>query len=303
MLVIQQSDIDGPLANMQVKPGKLRLKDVQRRFDRVAVDFDHADFVHRTTFNGLIERLAPVSARPSIILDLGSASGSGSRKLARQFRRARIVSFDVSLQMLQTGKRRRSLLSKVTELQGDAARIPLQTGSADLVFSNLLLPWIDDLATCLGEIARVLRKDGVFVFSSLGPDSLYEIRDAWNSLDRDWHVNAFPDMHDIGDAIVRAGLRDPVLDVDTLSVTYRDTASLYRDLTNCGGRNSLEFRRRTLTGKNRLLNMDNALLRRFAGGPLALSLELVYGHAWGGGPPQTGTEYRLDPAAIGRRRR
>lgn len=291
------------LAAVQDSPGKLRFKDVQRRFDRAAADFDHSDFVHRRSFDGLMERLAPVSIKPSVILDLGSATGSGSRKLARQFRGARVVSCDASMQMLRRAKKRKSLLSKVGEVQGDATCIPLQTGSADLVVANLLLPWIDDLGSCLREVARVLRTDGVFVFSSMGPDSLGEIRRAWNSLDRDWHVNAFPDMHDVGDAIVRAGLRDPVLDVDTFSVTYRDTASLYRDLTNCGGRNSLLHRRRTLTGRNRLRRMESELFGHFEAGPLSLGLELVYGHAWGGGPPQTGSEIRLDAAAIGRRQR
>jgi malonyl-CoA O-methyltransferase len=188
-------------------------------------------------------------------------------------------------------------------LQGDARRLPLQTGCADLIVANMLLPWIDDLPGCLAEIARVLRKDGVFVFSSLGPDSLSEIRKAWSTVDQEVHVNPYPDMHDIGDAMVRAGLRDPVLDVDAMSVSYEDTASMYRDLTHCGARNCLEQRRHTLTGKRRFQAMENALRGNFADGRLTFGLELVYGHAWSGGPPQEPGEFRLDPATIGRRQR
>ena len=291
------------LDNMHNNPGKLNVADVRHRFDQAADSFNHADFLHRATFDGIMERLAPVVTAPSVIVDLGAATGTGSRRLAKEFRGARVVGLDASLKMLLQSKRRRSWLSRVSELQGDANRMPLQTGCADLVIANMLLPWIDDLPGCLAEIARVLRKDGVFVFSSLGPDSLSEIRKAWGAVDQDAHVIPYPDLHDIGDAMVRAGLRDPVLDVDSLSVSYEDTASMYRDLTRCGARNCLEQRRRTLTGKQRFRAMESELRSCFADGRLTLHLELVYGHAWSGGPVQEPGEFRLDPATIGRRQR
>jgi len=287
---------------MTSHPGNLRFKDVQRRFDRCAASFDGADFVHRATFDGIVARLAPVSVAPTTILDLGSATGSGSRRLAKIFRGARVVSLDASMQMLKAGRKQKSLFSKVAALQGNATQIPLQTGSVDLVVANMLLPWIFDLPQCLGEIARVLRKDGVFAFCALGPDSFGELRDAWRAQDEDAHVNTFPDMHDVGDLTMRAGLRDPVLDVDSLSVTYPDTRALYRDLSNCGARNSLAARRASLTGKNRFGSMEAGLYDRLEGRPLEIRLELVYGHAWGGGPTLQAGEYHLDPASIGRRR-
>lgn len=205
--------------------------------------------------------------------------------------------------MLQLAKQRRPFFAKPSALQADASNIPLQDGSVDLVFANMLLPWVGDLPACFSEVARVLRKDGVFAFATFGPDSLSEIRQAWHAIDEDWHVNAYPDMHDIGDALVRAGLRDPVLDVDHLTVTYRDTAALYTDLTCAGGRNCLHGRRRTLTGKQRFRAMDRLLADRMADGVLSLSLELVYGHAWGGGPRLPAGEFRLDPSDIPRRTR
>jgi malonyl-CoA O-methyltransferase len=110
-------------------------------------------------------------------------------------------------------------------------------------------------------------------------------------------------MHDIGDALVRAGLRDPVLDVDHLDVTYRDAGSLYQDLTHSGARNCLQNRRKTLTGKQRFRQMEKNLVAGAENGALALNLELVYGHAWGGGPRLPEGEIRLDPASIMQRRR
>lgn len=279
----------------------MKLKDVRRRFDRASEHFSEADFVHRTSFAGLIERLSPVVIDAARILDLGAASGHGSRQLAKTFRKSRVISFDLSGGMLKVAKKKKPILTKLTELQGDAMRIPLQTGSIDLVFANLLLPWISDLPACLAEIARVLKMGGVFAFATLGPDSLKELRDAWSGVDDEQHLNYFPDMHDVGDALVRAGLTDPVLDVDYLSVTYRNCASLYRDLTASGARNSLADRRKTLTGKNRFDAMEEALIGGRQDADLTLKLELVFGHAWGAGPRPIAGEYHLDPASITRR--
>ena len=291
------------LALMGRPPPALIARDVRRRFDRAAAGFDEADFIHRVTFDALLQRLSPVRIQPHIILDLGCATGSGSKPLTRRFRGCRVISLDTSFAMLRLAARRKSIFTKRPALQCDASRIPLKGGSVDLVFANMLLPWIDDLPACLSDIARVLRKDGVFAFATLGPDSLSEVRAAWRSIDADWHVNAYPDMHDIGDALVRAGLRDPVLDVDHLTVTYRNTDALYRDLTRTGGRNCLRGRRKALTGKNRFHAMDQLLAANMTEDVLSLRLELVYGHAWGGGPRLPEGEYRVDPALIPRRHR
>lgn len=284
-------------------PGKLVARDVRRRFDRAATQFDQSDFVHRHTFAGLTERLSPAVIKPERILDLGCATGSGTQQLARRYRRARIIALDGSAGMLQQARRKRSFLAKISELQGDAMRIPLQDGSIDLIFCNMLLPWIHDLPACLLEIARVLRKEGVFAFATLGPASLGEIRLAWQSEHPGERTNAFPDMHDIGDALVNAGLRDPVLDVDQLTVKYADAQALYRDLSNCGARNSLQDRCKTLTGKQRFGQMETRLGGKDQQKGFSLGLELVYGHAWGSGPRLPAGEYRLDPATISRRRR
>jgi len=291
------------LWNMGRPPPALVFSDVRRRFDRIAAAFDDADFIHRATFDELLQRLSPVVIEPSHVLDLGCASGTGSKQLARRFRRSHVISLDASFAMMQQARKKRSLLQKPAVLQGDASRIPLMSGSIDLVFANMLLPWIDDHPACFAEISRILSRDGVFAFATFGPDSLSEIREVWHAIDEDWHVNAYPDMHDIGDALVRAGLRDPVLDVDHLTVTYRDTGALYQDLTRAGARNCLRGRRRTLTGKKRFKAMDDLLAARMADDVLSLKLELVYGHAWGGGPRSPDGEFRFDPSQIQRRRR
>lgn len=287
----------------ETRPRLFDAASLRRRFDRAAARFDGADFVHRHAAAGLFERLAPMLLEPARILDAGSATGNASRELARRYRKSRVVSLDLSFRMLETAKARRSRFARVREVQADALRLPLADDCIDLVVANMLLPWADDAPRFFGEVRRVLRKEGLFGFSTLGPDSLREVREAWASVDGGAHVNPFPDMHDIGDAILRAGLADPVLDVDYLTVTWPGAEALFRDLTAAGARNSLVGRRRTLTGKRRFAEMRKRLEALSGDAPLPLRFEIVFGHAWGAGPALPAGEYRLDVGDIGRRRR
>ncbi|MEX2496068.1 MAG: methyltransferase domain-containing protein [Woeseia sp.] len=299
------------------KPGALKTRDVARRFDRAAANFDGADFVHRQAATGLLERMAPMLVEVRQVVDLGAATGNSSRALSRHFRGSRVLSVDLSMNMLRRARKARSRFSRISELRADALRLPLRDGSTDVVFANMLLPWVEitDLPVFLAEANRVLRKEGLLVFSTLGPDSLNEIRQAWASVDADEHVNLFMDMHDIGDAVMKTGLREPVLDVDYLNVSYPGTGALFKDLTRAGARNSLGARRKTLTGKSRFHAMERALQQPSLQEPkpdpassphrppLQLRLEIVYGHAWGSGLRKESGEVLFDVSSIGRRAR
>ncbi len=284
------------LAAMHFDAHHLDARDIERRRDRAAASFDSADFLHQRAHEGLSERLEPMVMNPSLIVDLGAGTGAMSRRLAKQYRRARVLSVDPSRAMLDVARRARPFLSRTREVRAETDRLPLPDGSVDLVYSNLWLAWVDDLAGCFNEIARVLKKGGVFAFATLGPDTLSTLRDARFG---DIAVRQFVDMHDVGDLLVRAGLAEPVLDVDKLTVTYRRANDLFRDLTAVGARNLLRGRQRGLMGKTRFARLTDALT---ADDGLAIELELVYGHAWGSGPRAARGEVRIDPAAIGRLR-
>jgi len=288
--------------NLTDDNSQLNLRDVRRRFDRAASGFDGVDFVHSKTREELLARLAPMLIDAKTIVDLGCATGAASRALSKQFRRAHIISIDLSQQMLRQAQRRRSFFGRRSMLQANAAALPLAGQSVDLVFANLLLPWFSDPTALFTEVSRVLRKDGLFIFSTLGPDSLGELQQAWQSTgdSAGAHINRFLDMHDIGDAAVRSGLRDPVLDVDHLRVSYEKPLAIFDDLTAMGGRNSLQNRSRSLTGRGRFRAMTAALADADT---LTLELELVYGHCWGSGAPKAGDEVRIDALQIGRRGR
>ena len=276
----------------------LNIHDVQRRFDRAARGFDDSDFVHSVTRNGLFERLEPLVIDAGVVIDLGCATGSATAKLAKRFRGAKIMAVDLSQQMLEQCRAKQGWFSKTSVVQASASALPFNDQSADIVFANMLLPWISDLPAIAAEVARVLRKDGLFVFATLGPDSFAELRDAWSNDASHAHVNRFLDMHDVGDALVRSGLRDPVLDVDRLNVSYNSARDLFRDLTAVGARNSLQLRNRSLVGKQRFAAMRERLEGADSDGTLKLNLELVYGHCWGCGPRASGGEVHISASAI-----
>lgn len=272
-----------------------------RRFDRCAAGFDAADFVHRKVRDSLLARLAPVRVEAATVIDAGTGTGAALAALGMRFPGATVVGLDLSLAMLRQ-RRSAGWFRKPGVVCADANRLPFADASVDVIFASLLLPWIDDTGQFFGEAARVLRAGGLLAFSTLGPDSLGALRRAWHGADGAGHVLEFDDMHDTGDAALRCGLRDPVLDVDMLTVSYRSLPDLFRDLTACGARNSLSGRRKTLTGKRRFSAMTEALCASSSGEAFDIELELVYGHCWGAGHAAEPRTVRIDPARIGRRR-
>ncbi len=236
---------------------------------------------------------------PRRILDLGGGAGRDSRELRKRYRGSQVVTLDLSHAMLCAAKSSRSRFARIREVQADAVALPFRDDAFEMVVANLVLPWIDDLPSVLSEVSRVVQQGGLFVFATLGPDSLRELRSAWQG--EPHHVQAFPDMHIVGDALTRARLADPVLDVDPLTIRYRDAQSLFRDLTAVGGRNALSARRRTLTGKARFSRMRAALGPRDGSNCFDVHLELVFGHAWGSARGAAPGEFHVAPDAIGRR--
>jgi len=171
---------------------------------------------------------------------------------------------------------------------GDAEDLPLADNSVDLIFSSLTLQWCGELDRAFAEFKRVLKPEGLLMFSSFGPDTLKELRESWRLADMStdernekMHVNDFIDMHDIGDALLRAGLSDPVMDVENFTLTYSDAYQLMRELKALGAHNVANARRHSLTGKTRLKNMVSEYENFRVDGLLPATYEVVYGHAWG----------------------
>lgn len=276
----------------------------RRAFGRASAGFDEASVVHDEARRRLLERLDYVRVDPARILDLGCATGAGAVALAGVYPRARVMALDASAAMLDAARRRPG--AAVSWLCADAERLPLADDTAGLVFANMLLPWCRP-ERLFAETARVLQPSGLFLFSTLGPDSLEQLRRAWAAVDDSIHVHGFIDMHDIGDLAVGAGLEEPVLAVERLDLTYASVGDLVRDLRACGGGNVAAGRRRGLTGRRRWQSFERALLAGKRRERFSVTIELILGHAWGGvrrsGTDPAAAEHAVPIERIGRRRR
>jgi malonyl-CoA O-methyltransferase len=174
----------------------------------------------------------------------------------------------------------RRFFSKQSYLCADAEHLPLAPQSLDMVFSNLMLQWCQDPRRLFSGLARALKPGGLFIFSSLGPDTLHELRACWEAADDLPHVNSFVDMHDLGDSLIRAGFTDPVMETDRLILTYDDVDTLMQDLKRLGAHNVHAGRRKALTGKGRFDRVRELYERSRRQGKLPATYEVVYGHAW-----------------------
>jgi malonyl-CoA O-methyltransferase len=275
-------------------------------FERASGGYEAAASLQARVAAELLERLELLRFSPGAVLDLGSGTGRVTRELKRRYPRARVIALDIAPGMLREARRHQRPWRRFDRVCGDALRLPLRDGSIDLIFSNLMLQWCEPLAAALSEARRVLAPGGFLSFSTFGPATLYELRTAWAEADGYNHVNHFPDMHEVGDGLVRAGLMEPVLDADRFELGYPDVLTLMRDLKAIGAHNVTAGRPRALAGRERLTRVQRAYeaFRRDEG--LPATYEVIYGASWGaaGRPASAQVEglVRIAPGSIRRNR-
>lgn len=262
-------------------PHDLDMAEVAQSFSRAANTYDESAVMQRQAGESLRSRLSLMAIKPQIIMDVGCGTGVHTQALKIQYPDARVVALDISMGMLRQLQERSS---SIISMCGDAMHLPVADHSVDLIFSNMTLHWCTDLVALIRELHRVLRLEGLLLFSTLGPDTLLELRQSWQAVDQLSHVNRFWDMHDIGDQLVNGGFSDPVMDMEEYVLTYPNVFSLMRDLKAIGAHNLTLNRYHTLMGKGRLRTLFNAYESfRLPDGYYPATYEVIYGQAWGTG--------------------
>jgi malonyl-CoA O-methyltransferase len=236
----------------------------RRRFERAASSYAGASRMEAEVGARMLERLDYVKLAPRRILDAGSGLGREAKALARRYPKAELLALDFALPML-----RRRFWDKRILLCGDIVQLPLADGSIDLLWSNMALHWVANPAAALREFERVLAPKGLLMFSTLGPDTLKELRAAAGAA----RVHAFADMHDVGDMLVAAGFAAPVMDMEMIEVEYRQNKDLLTDLRASGQTSARADRARGLAGRRFEARLRAQLVPR-------ATFEVVYGHAW-----------------------
>lgn len=268
----------------------------RRSFGRAAETYDAAAILQKMVREEMLARLDLVKLNPNVILDAGCGTGVASHALQQRYAQSQVLSLDFAHPMLQktrTTRRQAGLLYQLKNLISgnrehllcaDIESLPLAAGSVGLVWSNLAVQWCNDLDKALLEFHRVMQPESLLMFSTFGPDTLRELRTATDAASGNSYtsVSRFIDMHDIGDALVRAGFSAPVLDVERFTLTYDDVKSVMRDLKSIGAHNATDGRARGLMGKTYFSRLAQNYEQFRRNGKLPATFEVVYAHAWRG---------------------
>lgn len=262
-------------------------RQIRRAFSRAAGDYAATAVLQREVRGRLLEQLDYLQAPPQRVLDLGCGPGEAARALKQRWPKAQVIAADLALPMLHEAQRAQRLFRRFERINADARALPLADGSLDLIYSNLCFQWVDDLPALFNELRRVLRPRGMLLFSTFALGTLDELRQAFADADGEHpHVSPFAHVQQVGDALLAAGFRDPVLDTDRFTLTYPDARTLMHELRAIGAGNALAGRRRALTGKARMQRVFAAYEAFRRDGVLPARYEVIYAHAWGPEPGQ-----------------
>lgn len=245
--------------------------------DRNAPDYDRHAALEAEVCKRLLERVAFRRAEPEVVVDLGCGTGMGVASLKKSFRKARVLGVDLSPGMLARAHRHSRLTRPVRLVQADMAALPFVGGSVDLVFSNLALPFLERWDRVFEDVGRVLKPGGMFLFSMYGAGNLPQLVTALAAADG-MSMPAFPDILVVGDALTSAGFREPVMDIDVLTLDYPDLTAMVRELEVTGTSLLVE----NWPGVQSSLDaLSSAWETGDSGDRFPLSFEIVYGAAFG----------------------
>jgi malonyl-CoA O-methyltransferase len=274
---------------------------LQYSFGRAAGSYAEVAVLQRESESRLLEQLDVLEARqPARILDVGSGPGRASGVMKGRWPKAEVIALDIALPMLRQVRKHSHFWRPIRRVCGEAAHLPIADNSIDVIFSNLCLQWVPDLPGVLAEFRRVLREDGLLLFSTFGPDTLVELREAYVAAgERQPPLSPFAAIQQVGDALIAAGLRNPVLDRDLFTLTYPEVMPLLRELRAIGAGDARVQRPRGLGGKSRQARMIAAYeSQRRDDGRLPSSWEVITAMAWAPAPGTPRREGRLDVASF-----
>ncbi|MCY3803177.1 MAG: malonyl-ACP O-methyltransferase BioC [Gammaproteobacteria bacterium] len=256
---------------------------VRDDFSKAVASYDTAAVLQHEVCERTLERVDMLKLQPRRVLDVGTATGRSLKGLASRFPNSSMVACDLALPMLLWCRRHHDAEYTNALVCNDAEQLPFADGSVDLVFSSSTFQWCVNLPQVFSECMRVLRIDGVLIFSTFGPDTLHQLRDSFARLDDYRHVHEFVDMHHIGDMLLAEQFTDPVVDMEMIDIQYQSLLQLLQDLKNTGSRGKFGSAHVTptgLMGRQKYRSLVQAYEEyRQDNGMLPASYEVIYGYA------------------------
>ncbi len=249
---------------------------IQQSFNKAAKSYDSVAVLQKEIATRLMAKLRIINADAKIILDLGAGTGISSKILQDNLPNSNIIALDIAKETLIIN---RNNINGIKQICADAYKIPFKDNSIDIIFSNLMLQWCFNLDKLFQELQRVLSANGLFIFSTFGPDTLSELKYSWQQIDNSNHVNQFNDMHTIGDMLLTNKFLSPVMEMEYITLTYKKVKHLMLDLKQLGA-NNIHNPNKNLTGKNKFQKMLQEYEKFRINDKIPATYEVIYGHAW-----------------------
>lgn len=253
---------------------------IAKSFNKIAANYDEVSLLQQEVALRLVERLDYIKLQPDIIVELGAGTGHCTQLIKDRYPNAKIIAIDIAINMLRYANKKS--INNLNSVCADAFHLPLKNNSVDLIISNMMLPWCNDLKSLFQECHRVLKPEKLLLFATVGPDTLKELRLSWAAVDNYQHVNSFVDMHDIGDALIQAHFQDPVMDVENIQLIYPNVNLILKDLKMMGSQNLNAHKRQSLMSQINLSKLLSAYSQyQLDSEQYPVTCEIIYGHAWG----------------------
>lgn len=247
---------------------------IAESFSRAATSYDSVAELQRRIGHNLLEKLP--AERQSVVLDLGSGTGYFTPLLHERCEPDHLISLDLAEGMLGYARKQRPT-PHTNWVCGDAESLPLADESVDLVFSSLAIQWCENLPALFSEVARVLKPGGRFLFATLGPDTLNELRQSWSVVDQYQHVNRFISFTILADH-ASSYLQKISLAEESELLLYDQVRQLTSELKGIGAHNISAGRQSGLTGKARIIAFKQAYEQfRRDDGKLPATYQVFYG--------------------------
>ena len=264
-----------------LNPPRLDKSAVKKSFNRCAGQYNDSAVLQEEVLSRLLERLEYIKIQPDLVMDLGCGTGAAIKPLRKRYKKSKLVALDMADEMLALTKKQYGWLDRKWLLNADMEQLPLKDDCVDLLFSSLALQWSNDLAEGFKEFKRVGRRGGLLMFTTFGVNTLNELRESWARVDSSPRVHQFMDMHDIGDMMLSAGLSQPVMDQEEITMQYSSFKDLLSDLKSIGATNAEKGRQRGLMTAGKLKRLQQAYEQiAFSDNRYTATYEIVYGHAW-----------------------
>tara|TARA_Y100000817_G_scaffold300694_1_gene279983 strand:- start:143 stop:970 length:828 start_codon:yes stop_codon:yes gene_type:complete len=248
---------------------------VRNSFDSKAKYYDKFAKIQKLVAQRMIERLEIINITPKRILDLGCGTGILARLLKEKYKSCNVVSVDLSLRMLKICKEKKIQSSL---LCCDIEDLPLRKNSFDLIISSFTFHWCENIVKVLKDVEKCLDEKGIFFFSTLGPDSLIELKESFLAIDSMPHVNEFIDMHHYGDILSDLNFLDPVMDIENITLKFNNFFAAMNSIRKIGANTLAKQSSKSLNKsqvKDLILNYPQTPDSKYP-----LSYEVIYGTAW-----------------------